>query len=41
MANFAAKDKQELTRKIFQATDCINNNKQLLASFFKYARLKL
>jgi len=41
MANFAAKDKQELTRKIFQATDSINNNKQLLASFFKYTRLKL
>ena len=41
MANYTAKNKNELARKIFQATENINNNKQLLHSFFKYARLKL
>ena len=41
MANDTAKDKEELSRKIFQAADNSNHNKQLLHSFFKYARLKL
>jgi len=41
MANFTAKNKDELSRKICQANENINNNKQLLHSFFKYARLKL
>jgi hypothetical protein len=41
MANYTAKNKDELARKIFQATENINKNKQLLASFFKYTRLKI
>ncbi len=41
MANFTAKDREELARKLFQSTDRISNDKRLLASFFKHAGLKL
>lgn len=41
MANFTAKDKEEMERNLFQATENINKNKRLLASFFKHAGLKL
>jgi hypothetical protein len=41
MANFTAKDREELARKLFELTDHISNDKRLLASFFKHAGLKL
>jgi transposase len=41
LANFVAYNKDELAEKLFETADCINNDKQLLASFFKHAGLKL
>lgn len=41
MANFAAKDKEEMVRKLFESTQKISDDQQLLASFFKHAGLKL
>ena len=40
MANYTAKNKNELSRKIFQATENINNNKLLLHSFSTLSKFR-
>ena len=41
MANYAAKDKEDLIRKTLESTMNINNDKRLIASFFHHAGLSL
>ncbi len=41
MANYAAKDKEDLVRKALLSAENINDDKQLLASFFRHAGLSL
>ncbi len=41
LANLTSRNKIELEENLYETTEKINCNKQLLAAFFKHARVKI